>query len=170
MTTERLQHALDKMTDYHRPGDDPRPASLRRQPAADRRPVAAPATTPRRPADQSRTITRRHRHLDARRPTPDHSTCPAGRPAIRRRLVVRLGHRNPNCGYRRIHGAFAGLGYPIGASTARKILPQARTGRGLPLVSSACNVLEPRRAQAWATSLPRTAISSPIVASGQASR
>ncbi len=51
-----------------------------------------------------------------------------GRPATRRNigaLVLRLAQENPDWGYRRIHGALAGLGVKIAASTAWEILKKA---------------------------------------------
>jgi putative transposase len=40
-------------------------------------------------------------------------------------LVLRLAAENPSCGYRRIHGELAGLGYRIAASTVWSILKRA---------------------------------------------
>ena len=72
------------------------------------------------------TILRWHRQLVSRHWTTQ--PVQAGRPAIPqgvRTLIVRLATANPTWGYRRVHGALAGLGYQIGASTVWKILHAA---------------------------------------------
>src|SRR5690242_604396 len=72
------------------------------------------------------TILRWHRHLVRRHGTSPYTR--PGRPAIPaglRALILRLATENPTCGYRRVHGELAGLGYQVGASTVWKILRAA---------------------------------------------
>jgi putative transposase len=58
-----------------------------------------------------------------------------GRPPIdpRARVVVvieEMGRENLRWGYKRVQGELVGLGYRVGASTARRIFKRLRAGRG----------------------------------------
>ena len=70
------------------------------------------------------TIVRWHRNI-VRRQATRSMRGRAGRPATRRSirmLVRRLARKNPDWGYRRIHGELAGLGVKVPASTVQEIL------------------------------------------------
>ena len=71
------------------------------------------------------TIVRWHRDILRRRWAAKSMRGRTGRPATRRNiqaLVRRLARENPEWGYRRIHGKFAGLGVKVAASTIWEIL------------------------------------------------
>jgi putative transposase len=74
------------------------------------------------------TVLRWHRDLLARHHANRSRPKRPGRPrtlASIRRLVVRLVHKNPNWGYRRVHGELATLGIKVAASTVWQILKDA---------------------------------------------
>jgi putative transposase len=105
----------------------PRPRMSLDRASRDRRPrPAATHTPPPRPAGHA--IQQPARAPTAPRPPLDHLPVPAGRPHILpdvRALIVRLATEILTWGYRRIHGALAGPGFRIGASTLWTILRTA---------------------------------------------
>ena len=69
------------------------------------------------------TLLRWHRQLVARRWRYAHRA--PGRPPLEsslRALIVRLGHENPDWGYKRIVGELKGLGIAVSATSVRKVL------------------------------------------------
>src|ERR1039457_6336077 len=71
------------------------------------------------------TIVRWQRDIVRRRWAARSRRGKTGRPATRRNikaLVLRLARKNPEWGYRRIHGELAGLGAKVAASTVWEIL------------------------------------------------
>jgi putative transposase len=67
-----------------------------------------------------------HRQLVARRWT--YTQRAPGRPPLEsslRTLILRLGHENPQWGYRRIVGELKGLGISVSATSVRKVLLEA---------------------------------------------
>ena len=74
------------------------------------------------------TILRWHRDIIRRRWAARSMRGKTGRPATRRNtraLVLRLARKNPDWGYRRIHGELADLGVTVAASTVWEILKNA---------------------------------------------